>query len=136
MTEKRSGGCLCGAVRYEVSGDPVRTMLCQCKNCQRTSGSALSTIALVQRKDLAVTGTLKGYSYSGDSGGVLQINFCPNCGSPVLLNIDAMPDIVSVKVGTFDDTDWYIPQLNIWTGAGQNWVPEFADCAAFPGNPG
>lgn len=136
MAEKRTGGCLCGKVRYELSGEPVRTMLCQCKNCQRTSGSALSTIALVQRKDLAVIGDLKAYNYAGDSGGELEINFCPNCGSPVLLNINAMPDIVSVKVGTFDETDWFAPQVNIWTGSGQKWLPEISGCMAFSANPG
>ena len=44
MSANRTGGCLCGAVRYELSGDPIRTMVCNCKNCQRTSGSALLTI--------------------------------------------------------------------------------------------
>jgi len=136
MNDKKTGGCLCGSVRYELRGDPVKTMICSCKNCQRTSGSALSTIALVKRSDLTVTGDLKEYAYTGDSGGALEINFCPSCGSPVILNFPAMPDIVSVKVGSFDNTDWYKPDISIWTETGQNWVPEYEACVSFPKNPG
>ncbi len=94
MSDSKSGGCLCGAVRYELTGEPLRTMICNCKNCQKSSGSALSTIALVNRDALRVTGELKGYECPGDSGNLLEINFCPNCGSPVLLNLHRMPDIV------------------------------------------
>jgi hypothetical protein len=136
MSANRTGGCLCGAVRYELSGDPIRTMVCNCKNCQRTSGSALSTIALVQRDALSVTGKLKGYEYAGDSGNSLEINFCPECGSPVLLMIGAMPDIVSIKVGSFDDTDWYKPEMSIWQQSAQKWLPDIPDCVGFPRNIG
>jgi hypothetical protein len=136
MAENRAGGCLCGAVRYELKGDPIRTMICNCKNCQRSSGSALSTIALVSRDALSVSGDLKGYEYAGDSGNMLEIKFCSNCGSPVLLNIPAMPDIVSIKVGSFDNTDWYEPQVNIWKDSGQNWLPEITNCVSFPRNAG
>ena len=81
MTETRTGGCLCKAVRYELTVAPIATVVCNCTNCQHSSGSALSTIALVPRAGLAVTGELKGYEYAGDSGGKLEINFCPHCGS-------------------------------------------------------
>ena len=135
MGVNKEGGCLCGEVRYELEGDPVRTMVCSCKNCQRTSGSALSTIALVPRDKLLIRGDLKGYEYAGDSGNMLEINFCPNCGSPVVLNIPAMPEIVSVKVGSFDETDWYTPQMSIWNESGQSWMPEITDCLNFPTNP-
>jgi hypothetical protein len=136
MTETRTGGCLCRGVRYELTAEPIATMVCNCTICQRSSGSALSTIALVPRAGLTVTGELKGYEYAGDSGGRLEINFCPNCGSPVLLNIRAKPDIVSIKVGSFDDTSWFKPSLSIWTDSAQSWMPELPDCKAFPANMG
>ena len=136
MSDIKTGGCLCGAVRYEVSGEPARTMVCSCKNCQKTSGSALSTIALFTRDNLSIEGELKGYEYPGDSGNKLEINFCPNCGSPVILNIPAMPGLVSIKVGSMDDTSWFKPQANIWTDSAQDWMPEISDCMAFPKNPG
>ena len=134
MTETRTGGCLCKAVRYELTVAPIATVVCNCTNCQHSSGSALSTIALVPRAGLAVTGELKGYEYAGDSGGKLKFNFCPHCGSPVLLNIRNMPDIVSIKVGSFDDTSWFKPTINIWTHSAQAWLREIAGCQAFAGN--
>lgn len=136
MSKIKTGGCLCGAVRYELDADPVRSMICSCKNCQRTSGSALSTIALVPKSALSVTGELKGYEYKGDTGGTLEINFCPNCGSPVILKISAMPDIVSIKVGSFDNTDWYKPGVSIFADSAQKWMPELPECMSFPQNPG
>jgi len=135
MTEM-TGGCLCGAVRYTLSEDPVRTMVCHCRNCQKTSGSALSTIALVRREALEIQGDLKGYEYAGDSGNRLEINFCPTCGSPVILNIRNMPDLVSIKVGTLDDPSGFKPQMQIWTDSAQPWLPLAEDCVQFSRNPG
>lgn len=135
MSEVKTGGCLCGQVRYRLSGEPVATMACHCTNCQKSSGSALSTIALFPRQAVAVEGELKGYEYAGDSGGKLQINFCPNCGSPVMLDIRAMPDLVSIKVGTLDDTSWFRPQMNIFTHSAQSWLPFHEDAVNFEANP-
>ena len=136
MLQTRTGGCLCGAVRYSVSGEPMRMMNCHCKACQRSSGSAHSTIALYPRNALSVQGNLKGYEYAGDSGRKLEINFCPDCGAPVLLNIRAMPDVVSIKVGSFDDTSWFDPGVEIWTDSAQNWMALSDERKRFPANPG
>jgi hypothetical protein len=129
------GGCLCGAVRYSVTGKPVRTMNCHCRNCQRTSGSALSTIALFPKDGLSVTGLTKSYEYAGDSGGKLEINFCPECGAPIFLNILAMPQLVSVKVGSFDDPTWFEPQMDIWTSSRQPWLAGESQRLDFEHNP-
>jgi hypothetical protein len=118
----KTGGCLCGDIRYEATGDPAQTMICHCKVCQKTSGSALSTIALYPKAQVEIkSGSLQGYSYDSDSGNTLEINFCPKCGSPVLLNMSMAPDLVSIKVGTFDDTSWFNPAVNIWTDSRQPW---------------
>jgi hypothetical protein len=60
----------------------------------------------------------------------------PSARLPVLLNIDRMPDIVSIKVGSFDDTSWFKPKLNIWTDSAQAWLPEIANCQNFAKNSG
>lgn len=134
MTDtKRTGGCLCGTVRYETTGEPATQMVCHCKVCQKTSGSALSTIALFPRAQVTVTaGELKGYAYKSDTENDMQINFCPDCGSPVLLDIKAMPDLVSVKIGTMDDTHWFHPVAQIWTDSKQDWIPLAEDVPAVP----
>lgn len=131
--EAKTGGCLCGQFRYETSGDPAQTMVCHCKVCQKTSGSALSTIALYQRNQLTtIQGALKAYTYKSDQGTDLTINFCPDCGSPVLLDIGTMPDLVSVKVGSYDDTSWFKPAVNIWTDSRQPWFELDPDAVNVP----
>ena len=132
METNKTGGCLCGKLRYTLKKEPVQTMVCHCKNCQKTSGSAFSTIALVNRIDIEVTGQPRRYSYNGDSGMELTVNFCGTCGSPVLLDIAAMPSLISVKVGSFDDATWFKPQVAIWHKSAQTWVPDIADCLAVP----
>jgi hypothetical protein len=121
--ELKSGGCLCGDVRYEARGEPAHTMLCHCKVCQKTSGSALSTVALFPKTHVKLlSGTLSSYPYQSDSDNTLEINFCPRCGSPVMLTMSHMPDLISIKAGSFDDTSWYKPTVNIWTDSRQPWV--------------
>ena len=110
-------------------------MICHCKICQRSSGSAISTIAIFPRDSLNVEGELRAYEYAGDSARKLEINFCPNCGAPVLLNIRAMPDLVSIKVGSLDDTSWFDPGMDIWTDSAQSWFPMTGDRKRFPANP-
>lgn len=131
--EIKTGGCLCGAVRYEAKGDPVQAMLCHCKNCQKTSGSALSTVALFQKSQVnIISGTLNSYAYQSDGDKTLEINFCPTCGSPVLLYMAHMPDLVSIKAGSFDDTSWYKPTVNIWTDSRQSWFKLDPDATNVP----
>lgn len=119
----KTGGCLCGDVRYEARGEPAHSMICHCKVCQKTSGSALSTVALFLKTHVKLlSGTLSSYAYQSDSNNTLEINFCPQCSSPVTLTMSHMPDLISIKAGTFDDTSWYKPSVNIWTDSRQPWV--------------
>jgi len=62
----------------------------------------MSTIALFPRAAVEFEGELKGYEYPGDSGNKLEINFCPVCGAPVMLNIRKMPDAV-LLIGNSED---------------------------------
>ena len=88
-----SGSCLCGAVRYESSVDPVLMGVCHCKHCQRQSGSAFSMLIAVPKGTLQVSGEpLVTYEDKGDTGQTVLRRFCPKCGSPVLSDA-ATPEI-------------------------------------------
>src|ERR1700728_4899015 len=63
-----SGGCLCGKVRYSADVDPVFTGICHCRNCQKESGSAFTTVVAVPQPALSVEGDLKTYTDKRDSG--------------------------------------------------------------------
>lgn len=123
MTDKRTGGCLCGAVRYTAQGAPVMVMACHCKNCQRQSGSALSIIAAFPREAVTIEGELTAYHDTGESGGAVIRKFCGTCGSPVVSDIPQaqFAALLFVKTGTMDDPTGLTPTTHLWTASAQDW---------------
>ncbi|MGQ7830200.1 GFA family protein [Altererythrobacter sp. Z27] len=117
-----TGGCLCGQVRYEITADPLMCLTCHCKNCQRQAGSAYSVIIGVPEGALKVEGKVKTFNDKGDSGGTVQRQFCPDCGSPLFSLVEASPGMVWVKAGTLDDTSVIQPSLHVYTKSKQDWV--------------
>ncbi|MEE1877029.1 GFA family protein [Altererythrobacter litoralis] len=117
-----TGGCLCGQVRYELTADPLMCLTCHCKNCQRQAGSAYSIIVGVPEGALKVEGEVKTFNDKGDSGGTVQRQFCPDCGSPLFSLVEASPGLVWVKAGTLDDTSAIKPSLHVYTKSKQDWV--------------
>jgi len=124
MTEaiKRTGGCACGAVRYETVGDPVRISVCHCKDCQRRSGSAFGIGCYFPRDAvmLAGGGTRK-YERVSDAGRRVSLRFCENCGTTVCWEPEVLPNAIGIAGGTFDDTDWLDPKLHIWSKSAHKW---------------
>ena len=94
-----TGGCACGAVRYECSADPIMAANCYCTDCQHSTGTAMASVMLVPKAAFKLTGVLKQYEVTGDSGGKVSRGFCPNCGSPILSLLPAMADFVALKAG-------------------------------------
>jgi hypothetical protein len=129
MTEqRREGGCLCGQVRISVAWPPLSVATCQCRNCQKQAGSALSVIAMVRADGLEVTGELSTYEDHGESGNILYRRFCGHCGSPVISDIPQMQEagLRIIKAGVLDDISGLAPSLHYWTSSGQDWfeLPE------------
>jgi hypothetical protein len=120
----RTGQCLCGAIKYEMTSDPVVAGICHCKNCQRQAGSAFSTLVGVPRGSLKFSGDeLKLYNdQTADSGGEVRRFFCGTCGSPLYSLTEGQPDMAYVKSGTLDDTSGFAPQFNVWCDSKQDWV--------------
>lgn len=103
------GGCLCGAVRYETSGDPVRVTICHCRFCQRATGSAYMVEPIFRTQDLRVTqGSPAAYAHrSAGSGKMLHVHFCAGCGTKLYLTFERFAESCGVYAGTFDDPDWF-----------------------------
>lgn len=131
MTESatRTGGCLCGQVRYTLSADPALCVTCHCKNCQRQAGSALSIIVGVPEDAVEYSGETKTYNDTGDSGATVRRQFCPECGSPVFTRLE-QPGLMFIKAGTLDDTSDLQPQFHCYTKSRQQWV-ELGDLPGF-----
>ena len=136
MTTVMTGGCLCGAVRYEFSGEPAMQAVCHCSHCQRQAGSAFSTIVGVPEAAVTIIkGAIKSYIDRGESGKAVERQFCGTCGSPLFSLVEAMPGMTFIKSGTLDNTSFFKPSVHVWTGSKQDWVDTGA-VPAFLANPG
>ncbi len=131
-----AGGCLCGKVRYSASGDPAFVGVCHCKDCQKFTGSAFATIVGVPKSALSIQGRLSTFSKAGDSGKAIERKFCPECGSSVIDEVAAMPDIAMLGTGTLDDSSWVKPAMQIYCDSAQPWVHLQGEMKSFPKMPG
>jgi hypothetical protein len=118
-----TGRCLCGQVTYEITGEPIAIAVCHCTHCQRQSGGPFSLNVVTQPSQLSVSGELKTYTETGenDDGEYVYRRFCPECGSPIVSELVG-PGILSVKVGTLDDTSAIAPTVEVWCVDRQPWV--------------
>ena len=108
-----TGGCLCGRVRYSVTGEPVFSGLCHCRNCQRYTGSSFEAVIAFPAPSVSVQGELKTYNDTGDSGQPVRRNFCPNCGSGIIAEADVLPGLTLVLAGTLDEPTVSKPTMDV-----------------------
>lgn len=116
-----SGGCRCGAVRYECNAEPAQVAHCHCRDCQYAAGGGYSTIVIVPTDSLRITGAVEGYEDPGDSGKVVRRQFCPTCGTPVFSEPEIAPGIKVIKAGSLDDPSWLVPQAHVYVASAQPW---------------
>jgi hypothetical protein len=130
-----AGGCLCGSVRYEVSGAVSNLCYCHCSSCRRAAGAPLVPWGTFARDSFRVTrGVLSEYRSSAP---VLR-GFCAACGSSLTYCHQARPAEIDVTLATLDDAARLPPQMHVWVGDKLPWVsiadglPQFAagTCAA------
>ena len=110
-----TGGCHCGAIRYEVSGEPVMARICHCDDCRRSGGSAFATNVFIKADDFKLTqGTPKTHKWQAASGNMRGKAFCGDCGTPVYVWNEARPGVYGVRIGTIDDASFVKPQMHLW----------------------
>ncbi|MDB5776340.1 MAG: hypothetical protein JWP38_2473 [Herbaspirillum sp.] len=121
MSETYSGGCACGAIRYEISGEPIVMLDCQCRDCQRESGTGHESHLAFPRTAVKLSGEATHWDMVGDSGNAKTRAFCPTCGSPVYMTFAAMPEIFVVRPASLDDPSRYTPQMVTYGAQGYVW---------------
>lgn len=109
MSETHEGGCQCGQLRYRVEGQPVKAAVCHCRYCQTRTGSAFGVSAYFPRAAVTVTGQVRDYGFTTESGRSFVTHFCPTCGSNVLWTIGLTPDLIGIAVGSFDPPTFWFP---------------------------
>jgi hypothetical protein len=121
VTARLTGGCLCGAVRYESSGPPILSLNCHCRDCQRASGGPFTSSLFVPSEALQVNGTVKFYDSKGESGQIIRRGFCPDCGSALFGRPAVLGNLVSIRPGTLDDPSSFRPIMDIYAASAQPW---------------
>jgi hypothetical protein len=123
LTFPLTGGCSCGAIRYEVAGLPLALYTCNCTECQTASGSAFALNMPVATKDLRFTkGQPKGWHKTSRSGANVIAWFCGECGARLYGEREGCPDSMTLRAGTLDDTSWLVPVAHIYMRSAQPWV--------------
>jgi hypothetical protein len=117
----RSGGCLCGAVRYAAEGEPVIVAHCHCDNCRRGTGAGHSTGAMFPAGKVTVSGRLAEYSFASGQGNTVTRSFCPACGSPLFGRNTGMAGHLTIALGSFDDAAGFVPEVTIYARGRQPW---------------
>ena len=134
---KVTGGCYCGAVRYEVEGEPLMKAQCHCRECQYfTGGQPNDFIAFPDAGFKFTKGAPKAYARAGLAGAVTR-EFCAECGTQLLTRSPALSGAVILKVGSLDDPSVFgQPQMIMQTDDAQSFhhVPDgILAFARFPG---
>lgn len=111
-----TGGCLCGALRYEVRAAPLFLAACHCTDCQKRTGSAFSMNMQVREPDFAfVAGAPVRSMQPTPSGSETAHLYCAQCYVRIASLPKARPGLVSLRPGTLDDTAWLKPTIHIYT---------------------
>lgn len=128
-----SGGCMCGAVRYELRGDAVYTALCHCADCRRHSGAPVSGWTCYKADDATITGAVSEYASSDDG----RRYFCPTCGTAVhYINEAVLPGLVDFRTGTLDDPEQAPPAIHVQTAERLHWMEGVDALPGFERYPG
>jgi hypothetical protein len=114
------GGCLCGAVRYFITG-PIRNIVyCHCSLCRRAQGSAFATNGIVEADDFELTkGAQNLTAYASRPGS--KKYFCRTCGSPIVSRKESAPDVVRVRIGTIESEIAERPIAHIFATSKASW---------------
>ena len=111
----RTGGCQCGAVRYECDAQPLALYACHCGECRRQSGSAFGMSLCMPAGTIRVTqGAPNFWTRLADSGRRMRCAFCPDCGSR-LWHEALDSDYLSIKAGSLDQPVDMANAIHIWT---------------------
>jgi len=117
-----SGGCLCGALRYEAEGEPLFAGYCYCADCRKASGSAFIPYMGFPRGAMRFSGQTLSYRSKAASGGDAIRNSCPICGSLVFGGEAGVSDIFTIYAGSLDDPSCFCPTAAIFTRNRPSWA--------------
>lgn len=126
------GGCLCGQIRYQLSGPLADIQLCHCSQCRKAQGSAFAANIPVVEDDLRFLSGAEALVAFESSPGKTRA-FCGRCGSPLFSRTTERPGVVRLRAGTLDDPRGARLGAHIFADSHADWWPIGDDLPRFPG---
>lgn len=111
--DRVTGGCLCGEVRFDATGSPLRVGVCHCMDCRKHHGAVFHASAIFPQDAVSIEGELGQYKGR---------YFCPRCGSSVFSRSE---DEIEIHLGALDTPDRFTPSYELWTIRRESWLPPF-----------
>ncbi|MEX0284971.1 MAG: GFA family protein [Paracoccaceae bacterium] len=125
---KLTGRCLCHAIRWETSGNPLWQAHCHCDSCRRSTASPFTSFIGMRRQDVTWTGELAAYN---SSPGVTR-QFCPRCGTQMSFEADQWPEETHLYAACLDDPSLYQPTAHVHWAEHVSWADLHDQLPKFP----
>ncbi len=117
-----TGGCLCGSLRYEITGAPLFVAQCYCRDCQKATGTGHTTIVGVMNTQLAIVkGTPSTYTNLGESGGSVTRHFCGICAGRLFTSGDLPGPVRMIQAGSLDNPNAISPTSALYVKDRLRW---------------
>ena len=118
----RTGGCLCGRIRYEARGEPLYQGHCYCEDCRKASGSGFIPFMGFAASAVTFSGETCRHSCKAANGNDAVRNFCPVCGGLVFGGIVGQHEQHTLYAGSLDDPSTFQPAIAIFTRGAPAWA--------------
>ena len=131
---KLSGGCLCGSIRYTILQQPILAYTCNCRFCQKDTGTAYRSALAILNENVELIGKdFSVYTYkSVEHGRELYKNFCSDCGTTISLKTERFPERQVIMIGTLDDPSQIELSTHMFAEEAFDWVEFPKDHVVYP----
>ncbi len=130
--DNMTGGCQCGAVRYDCSAEPLFAGNCHCRDCQKATGGAYAPAFAVPVNAVKITGEVRYYETRAESGNIFSRGFCPTCGGRLFGKTSGFPQFILITAGSLDDPRRFAPAMEFFTASAPPWDHMNPALAKFP----
>ena len=118
-TQTHEGGCLCGAIRYQVTGEQLRGTICHCSTCRKWSGAPFLAWAVLEKRQFA---WVKGAPASINATPAVTRKFCGHCGTSLSFEFTDASQIIGVTIGSLDEPEKFPPSRHNWVSSKLAWL--------------
>ncbi len=123
-----TGRCLCGAVTYRITADPISARACWCRLCQYIGAGSATVNVAFRSEAIIIHGRLSDFPCDADSGSRMHRRFCPGVRTHLFSEAESRPHLIFVRAGSLDDPEIARPVATIWTSQAPSWAASTPTC--------